>query len=71
MKQIKITCTNTNTTKEYPQGTTLIEIAKDLVPEMKVIGVLVNNNLKNMDFEVFKSKSVHFLDASENRARRL
>ncbi|MBS9768208.1 MAG: hypothetical protein KGV44_11825 [Flavobacteriaceae bacterium] len=64
MKKIKITCTNTQTTKEYPQGTTLIEMAKDIVPEMKVIGVLVNNNLKNMDTEIFKSKTLHFLDAS-------
>ncbi len=64
MKQIKITCTNTNTTKKYPQGTTLIEIAKDLVPKMNVIGVLVNNNLKNMDTEIFKPKTLQFLDAS-------
>lgn len=64
MKQISIYCENTQTKKDYPQGTTLIEIAKDAVPEMQVIGVLVNNTLKNMDHEVFKPKTLDFLDAS-------
>lgn len=64
MKQITIYCENTQIEKQYPQGTTLTEIAKDAVPEMHVIGVLVNNSLKNMDYEIYKPKTLHFLDAS-------
>ncbi|PVX49841.1 uridine kinase [Balneicella halophila] len=64
MKKIKILCKNNGITKEFPLGTTLIDIARDIVPEMNVIGVLVNNTLKNMDFEVFKPKTLKFLDAS-------
>lgn len=63
-KQITIYCENTDTKKEYAQGTALTTIAKEMLPEMKVIGVLVNNNLKNMDYEVFKPKTLQFLDAS-------
>lgn len=64
MKTIEIFCKNNGITKEYPLGTTLIDIAKDMVPKMEVIGVLVNNRLKSMDFEVFKPKTLQFLDAS-------
>lgn len=63
-KYINIYCENTDIKKEYPQGTSLMEIAQDMMPKMKVIGVLVNNSLKNMDYEIFKPKSLHFLDAS-------
>lgn len=64
MKKIKIHCTNNNTTKEYPLATKLTDIGKDMLPEMPIIGVLVNNNLKNMDYEVYKPKDVHFLDTT-------
>lgn len=64
MRKIKIYCVNNKITKEYELGTPLIEIGRDMVPEMSVIGVLVNNNLKNMDYEVYKPKTVQFLDTT-------
>ncbi len=64
MKQIEIICSNTKTKKLFAKGTTLIEMAKELVPEMKVMGVLLNNKLTTMDTEIYQPSQLLFVDAS-------
>ncbi len=61
---IEIICTNCDIKKEYPIGTTLSEVAKDLQVSTghPILGVLVNNKLKELNYQVFKPKNIHFID---------
>lgn len=63
-KSIKITCLNNNLTKEYELGKTLKEIADDLKINLKyrILGARVNNQLAELDYEIFKPKMVEFID---------
>ncbi|HKJ78844.1 MAG TPA: hypothetical protein VKA10_04890 [Prolixibacteraceae bacterium] len=66
MKQIEITCTNTQTSHKYPIGTSLMEISKDLniqMPNM-VCGAVVNHQVKELSFRIVKTKRVEFIDVS-------
>jgi uridine kinase len=63
-KLIKITCLNNNTTKEYKLGTSLPDIIKDQKIELKypILGAMVNNVLEDLSYEIFKPKTVRFID---------
>ena len=63
-KLIKITCLNNNKTKEYKLGTSLPDIIKDQKIELKytILGAMVNNVLEDMSYEIFKPKTVRFID---------
>ncbi len=66
MKKILIHCQNNQVEKEYPIGTSLSDITKDLNVKLKgpIIGVLVNNKLKDLTYEVFNPKTIQFIDNS-------
>jgi uridine kinase len=66
MTMIEIRCTNSNISKEYPVGTYLHEIADDLkiCSKHTILGVLVNNKLKELNYQVFKPKTIQFIDIS-------
>lgn len=66
MKKIEIYCVNTQATKSYELGTSLLEISKDLNIKLKnrVCGAIVNNQLKELSFMVVKPKTVEFIDLS-------
>ncbi|MDO9512677.1 MAG: nucleoside kinase [Bacteroidales bacterium] len=61
---IEIICTNTNTRQEFPKGTTLAEIATALGIKLHhpILGALVNNKLRELNFDLYKPKTVHFID---------
>ena len=63
-KTIKITCLNTNITKKYTPGITLLEIAKDLNIKLKnrILGARVNNTLTELDYQIFRPKIIEFID---------
>lgn len=63
---IKIECKNTNTVHYYPPGITLYEIYNDIKPQLKspVLSVIVNNELKELAYEVYNPKIVEFIDIS-------
>jgi uridine kinase len=63
-KLIKITCLNNNKTKEYKLGTSLPDIIKDQKIELKypILGAMVNNVLEDLSYEIFKPKTVRFID---------
>ena len=66
MKLIEITCVNTQSSHEYPMGTSLMEISRDLeieTPNM-VCGAIVNHQVKELSFCVVKSKRIEFIDVS-------
>lgn len=66
MNSVEITCLNNNLKKSYPPGTTLFDIAKDMDLQLNspVLAALVNNELKELWYEVFNPKIVQFIDIS-------
>ena len=64
MSKIEIICKNTGIRKEYPLGITLSEIAKDQGVQLKdeILAARVNNSLRELSFEIFKPKTVEFID---------
>ena len=73
MKQVEIICKNSNTICEYPLGTSLLEISRDLNVKLnnRVFGAIVNNQVRELSFCVVKPKQVEFFDISHPDGRRL
>jgi len=65
---VEIICTNNKMVKEFPVGIKLIEIAETLGIKNKypIIAGMVNNKLKEMNFQVFKPKTVQFIDITHH-----
>ncbi|MDR1170331.1 MAG: nucleoside kinase [Prevotellaceae bacterium] len=63
---VKIKCGNTGTMHEYPAGTTLYEVYNDVKPQLSssVIAAIVNNELKELSYELYNPKIVEFIDIS-------
>ncbi len=66
MTNIEIICTNNQLRREYPRGTTLEQIASDMGIQLRypILGALVNNKLRELSFEVYKPKTIRFIDFS-------
>ncbi len=64
IQQIEIICENTNVTKKYPLGTSLHQIIKDqnINTGFPVLAAMVNNELKELGYQIFKPKTVRFID---------
>ena len=64
MKNLKIFCKNTQSWHEYPSGTSLLEISKDLKirTNNKICGAIVNNQVRELSFCVVKNKQIEFID---------
>ncbi|MFZ4399248.1 MAG: nucleoside kinase [Bacteroidales bacterium] len=65
---IEIICTNCELKREYPIGTKMSEIASDMQICLKhpILGVLVNNKLKELNYQVFKPKTIQFIDITHH-----
>jgi len=65
-KQVTIYCKNTKSYHDYPLGTSLIEIYKDLNIELKfqVVAARVNYKVEDLNFLIYKPKDVEFIDIS-------
>lgn len=66
MKNVEVFCKNTNSVHQYPMGTSLLEISKDLDIRLEniVCGAIVNHQVKELSFCVVKPKQVEFIDVS-------
>jgi uridine kinase len=64
---VEITCSNTGTVHEYPAGTTLHEVYNDIKPKLSssVLAAIVNNELKELSYELYNPKIVKFIDISD------
>lgn len=66
-KKVKIFCRNTSAYYSFPVGTSLLKI-RDSIPELQhasdLVVALVNNKEERLTFEVFKPKTIEFLDLS-------
>jgi len=64
---MEIVCVNKEKLKkEYPQGTKLSEMAKDLDIKLAypILGAKVNNKVKSLNYRVYANKVIEFFDAS-------
>ncbi len=68
-----IYCENTKTEKNIPFGTSLGEIAKIMNVDTgyPILGAIVNNALKELDYMIYKPKTVRFIDSTHPDGRRM
>lgn len=71
--ELQIHCTNTNITKQYPLGITLKEIAEDqgITIDGDLLGAMVNNRCKSLDYAVVKPKTLEFFGYEHPEGRRM
>jgi len=64
--KIQIKCANNEIKKEYEIGVSLAEIAENIKPCLKypILGALVNNKLKELNYQVFHPKTLQFIDVT-------
>ncbi|PID95656.1 MAG: AAA family ATPase [Bacteroidetes bacterium] len=72
-KKIEIYCENTKSFHQYMIGTKLTDILKDVLPgqEKSIIGALVNNTSKDLNYQIYKPKKVFFFDYGHDEGRRM
>ncbi len=72
-KLVEIICENNNSKKHYPMGVTLLEIAKDQNISLAnpILGALVNNEVRELDYHVFNPKQILFFDLSSPAGMRM
>ncbi len=63
-KLIKINCLNNKKIKDYKLGTSLFEIIKDqnITLPYPILGAMVNNKLEELTYEIYKPKTIRFID---------
>lgn len=66
MKTANITCTNTGQSYDVEIGSTLNDFKKIVFPENHnhILGALVNNQLKDLEYTIIKPKQIDFIDAT-------
>ncbi|MCL2413037.1 MAG: nucleoside kinase [Bacteroidales bacterium] len=70
---INITCKNTNETKSFPKGLNLQQLHEAFGKPLndRIIAGVVNNKLRELDYEVFKPKIIEFIDLKHPLAKRM
>lgn len=73
-KTVTITCVNSNNKKiDFPAGTSLLEVLETVKPKLNypVLGALINNELQELGYELFKPKHVKFIDITSSIGMRM
>ncbi len=70
MEEIRIYCENTKSYRKVAMGTTLKELAAELVDGMNVLSALVDNKLKSLDYKIINPHNVRFVDYGHPDGRR-
>ncbi len=72
-KQIEIFCENTKEKHLVDISTSLMKLSRDLAIKLDqpVIGAYVNNELKELAFELYKPKTIRFIDISNTDGHRM
>lgn len=72
---LQIRCKNNNVTKEFPEGTMLLDVYKEFADELKlpypVVSAKVNNASQGLKFRLFQNRDVEFMDARDGSGRRV
>ena len=68
---LQVYCINTETTKEFKEGTTLLEMLPefDFDKPYPIVSAKVNNVSQGLKFRVYNSRDVEFLDLTHHTAR--
>ena len=70
---VNIFCVNTQTSKVFPEGTTLLDMLPEFMPEASVdqpiIAAKVNNVCQGLKYRAFNSRQVEFLDYTSYTGR--
>lgn len=69
---LQIYCKNKNLTKEFPEGSSLLDIYEGFNMEMPYgpVSAKVNNKVESLDFRVYYNKDVEFLDITTTSGMR-
>lgn len=72
-KDVEILCVNTNQRKRIKPGLNLLEISQAVGINLKypVLGAMVNNELKELDYCVYTPKSIFFVDITHPAGMRM
>ena len=72
---LQIRCKNNNTTKSFPEGTSLLDVYKEFANDIKlpypVVSAKVNNVSQGLKFRLYQNRDVEFLDAREGSGHRV
>ncbi|MDR1883245.1 MAG: nucleoside kinase [Prevotella sp.] len=65
--RVTIHCTNTDSYKDFPAGTSLIDILKgfSLKTKFPVVNARVNNKTESLGYKIYNNKTVTFVDLAE------
>lgn len=69
---VKIKCVNTNEYKEVPIGSTLVELIDIFGVEKPylIANAKVNNKTESLDYQVFRPRTIEYIDISDSSAMR-
>ncbi len=74
-EMVSIYCKNTRTAREYPAGTSLLDIYNDMKDEINtphpVVSARVNNVMEDLNFRVYRPKDVQFIDLTHASGMRV
>jgi uridine kinase len=72
-KLISIYIEDLNKKRSYPVGTSLQTILNEIAPllNVKVLGAIVNNKLKELTYEIYKPKNIKFIDYTHPAGKRM
>ncbi|MFO8022914.1 MAG: nucleoside kinase [Perlabentimonas sp.] len=72
-KEVEIICENTNQRKHLKPGLSLLDISEafGIKLQQPVIGAMVNNELKELEYEVYTPKSIYFIDITHPAGMRM
>lgn len=61
--KVVVFCKNTETSAEYPEGVSVNEIQHmlNIKTDTPVLGVLVNNRLRNLNYRIYSPKTIEFV----------
>mgnify|MGYP002852935176 CR=1 FL=1 len=72
---LQIRCKNNNTTKSFPEGSSLLEVYKEFADELQmpfpVISAKVNNTSQGLKFRLYQNRDVEFMDARQGSGHRV
>ncbi len=70
---ITIFCKNNSQFKEYPMGTSLLDVYNDMQIQLphRVLAARVNYKVESLDFHIYKPKNVEFIDVSSHSGGRV
>lgn len=72
-KEVEVICENIKARKRIKPGLNILEVAKafDVRLANPILGAMVNNELKELDYEIFTPKTIRFIDITHPAGMRM